>query len=118
MRASSCGRLVRAHASRARIVVCCPLSIGRAPLIRKRREQFRLVLVDQRLDHVLECPIHDLGQLVEGEIDAMIGDAALREVVGPDTLGAMQAEVWIRPWASVSGTRCTRCAPDSNLSRE
>jgi len=30
----------------------------------------------------------------------------------------VQAEVWMRPWASVSGTRCTRCAPDSNLSRE
>ena len=26
--------------------------------------------------------------------------------------------VWIRPCASVSGTRCTRCTPDSNLSRE
>ena len=27
------------------------------------------------------------------------------------------AEVWMRPEASVSGTRCTRCTPDSNLSR-
>ena len=26
------------------------------------------------------------------------------------------AEVWMRPEASVSGTRCTRCTPDSNLS--
>ena len=25
------------------------------------------------------------------------------------------AEVWMRPEASVSGTRCTRCTPDSNL---
>ena len=29
----------------------------------------------------------------------------------------VQAEVWMRPADSVSGTRCTRCAPDSNLSR-
>ena len=28
-----------------------------------------------------------------------------------------QVEVWMRPWASVAGTRCTRCVPDSNLRR-
>ena len=28
------------------------------------------------------------------------------------------AEVWMRPCASVAGTRCTRCTPDSNFSRE
>ena len=27
------------------------------------------------------------------------------------------AEVWMRPLASVAGTRCTRCTPDSNFSR-
>ena len=27
------------------------------------------------------------------------------------------AEVWMRPLASVAGTRCTRCTPNSNLSR-
>ena len=27
------------------------------------------------------------------------------------------AEVWMRPCASVAGTRCTRCTPDSNFSR-
>ena len=26
------------------------------------------------------------------------------------------AEVWMRPCVSVSGTRCTRCTPDSNFS--
>ena len=26
-------------------------------------------------------------------------------------------EVWIRPWLSVTGTRCTRCTPRSNLKR-
>ena len=30
----------------------------------------------------------------------------------------VQADVWMRPWASVSGTRCTRWPPDSNLSLE
>jgi hypothetical protein len=28
------------------------------------------------------------------------------------------AEVWMRPCDSVAGTRCTRCVPDSNFSRE
>ena len=32
-------------------------------------------------------------------------------------MATVQAEVWMRPCASVAGTRCTRCAPDSNLSR-
>ena len=27
-------------------------------------------------------------------------------------------EVWMRPCASVAGTRCTRCTPDSYFSRE
>ena len=27
------------------------------------------------------------------------------------------AEVWMRPPASVAGTRCTRCTPHSNFSR-
>ena len=28
------------------------------------------------------------------------------------------ALVWIRPWLSVSGTRCTRCGPPSYFSRD
>ena len=27
------------------------------------------------------------------------------------------AEVWIRPWDSVTGTRCTRCTPPSYFNR-
>ena len=27
-------------------------------------------------------------------------------------------EVWMRPWASVAGTRCTRCTPDSYFIQE
>ncbi len=28
------------------------------------------------------------------------------------------ADVWMRPWLSVTGTRCTRCTPPSNFSRD
>jgi hypothetical protein len=31
--------------------------------------------------------------------------------------GDVQALVWMRPWVSVAGTRCTRWPPDSNFSR-
>ena len=33
-------------------------------------------------------------------------------------IATVQAEVWMRPCASVAGTRCTRCVPDSNFRRE
>ena len=33
-------------------------------------------------------------------------------------IATVTAEVWMRPWASVAGTRCTRWVPDSNLSCE
>src|SRR5215210_8365160 len=42
-------------------------------------------LIDQRLDGTL----HHLGQVVEGGADAVIGDAILGEIVGPDLLGAL-----------------------------
>ncbi len=33
-------------------------------------------------------------------------------------MATVQADVWMRPCASVAGTRCTRCVPDSNFRRE
>ncbi|KAG1525030.1 hypothetical protein G6F51_014386 [Rhizopus arrhizus] len=32
-------------------------------------------------------------------------------------MATVQADVWMRPCASVAGTRCTRCAPDSHFRR-
>ena len=31
----------------------------------------------------------------------------------PGMTATVAADVWTRPWVSVSGTRCTRCPPDS-----
>ena len=31
---------------------------------------------------------------------------------------AEEVEVWMRPWDSVIGTRCTRCVPASHLKTE
>src|SRR5579883_1985036 len=53
------------------------------------RELLGLVLLIERADELFEMPVHDLIELVEREVDAMVGDAALREVVGADALGAV-----------------------------
>jgi hypothetical protein len=43
----------------------------------------------QRADQFVEVAVDDGRQLVEGEVDAMIGDASLRVVVGADALAAI-----------------------------
>src|SRR5579872_2707455 len=55
------------------------------------REQLRLMLLLERLDELIQLPVHHLRELVEGELDAVVGHAALREVVGADALGAIAA---------------------------
>ena len=56
-----------------------------------RVQQLGLVLGDQRVGQLEEIAVHDRRDLVEREIDAVIGDAALRKVVGADALGAVAA---------------------------
>src|SRR3990167_8148649 len=34
---------------------------------------------------------------------------------GSGRMATVAADVWMRPWASVAGTRCTRCTPLSNF---
>src|SRR5579862_995045 len=53
------------------------------------RQLFRLVLLVQGGRQLVEVAVHDLVELVEGEVDAMIGDAPLREIIGADALGAV-----------------------------
>src|SRR5437764_1172652 len=52
-------------------------------------ELLGLLLGGERVDEVVELAVHDAVDLVQGEIDAVVGDAALREVVGADALGAV-----------------------------
>ncbi len=51
----------------------------------------RLVGGGERLDHLVEVALHHLVELVEGQADAVVGQAALREVVGADALRAVAA---------------------------
>jgi hypothetical protein len=54
-----------------------------------RLQLFRLEVRDQRVNHGLQFAVHELGQLVGGESDAVIGDAILGEVVGADLFAAV-----------------------------
>src|SRR5262249_53432266 len=53
------------------------------------RELLGLVLGSERVDDVVELAVHDAVDLVERQVDAVVGDAALREVVGADALRAV-----------------------------
>lgn len=52
--------------------------------VSKRGELVRLVLVDQRFYDLLKMPFNDLIELVKRQVDAVVGDATLWEIVGPD----------------------------------
>ena len=49
------------------------------------------MLGGQAVDQFVEVAVHDGVDFVEREIDAVIGDAALREVVSADAFGAVAA---------------------------
>ena len=59
---------------------------------------------------------------VEHQLEHIQENNAIIEPLGDDVIAesgmiaTVAVEVWMRPCDSVSGTRCTRCAPDSNLS--
>ena len=48
------------------------------------RQLLGRVLGGERADDVIQFPVHDALDLVEREVDAVVGDAALRKVVGAD----------------------------------
>jgi hypothetical protein len=51
-------------------------------------------------------------------VDAdVVGLISMSTSSASGSTATVAAEVWMRPPASVVGTRCTRCTPDSNLSR-
>ena len=60
-------------------------------LVGECRELVGLVLADQRPDDRAEVPFEDFREFVQGEIDAVVGDPALRIVIGADALGPVAA---------------------------
>ena len=53
------------------------------------REQLRLVVGDQRVDHLVELAHHHAVELVERQVDAVVGQPPLRKIVGADALRAV-----------------------------
>src|SRR5688572_2913395 len=76
-----------ASTDRASLLTPGPCS-RRAPLF-FLGELFGLVLVLQGIHELVELALHDVGQLVQREVDAVVGDAALREIVRADAFRAV-----------------------------
>src|SRR5690606_15039575 len=57
--------------------------------MRQGGELVGFVFVDERVDDLVEVAGQYFLQLVKREVDPMVGDAALREVVGADSFGAI-----------------------------
>ena len=56
---------------------------------RFRLQFLRLIVCDEGVDEIIELAFHDEMELVDGEADAMVGDAILFEVVSADFFGAV-----------------------------
>ena len=68
------------------------------------REQRGLMLGHQRVDDLAErLAFHHLRQLVERQIDAVVGDAALRKIIGADALGAVAGADLAAPLGGARG---------------
>src|SRR6266446_7549502 len=52
-------------------------------------EALGFIVLDEAVDEGGEFAVHDFGQLMEREADAVIGYAVLREIVGADFFGAV-----------------------------
>src|SRR5882672_1444182 len=57
--------------------------------LRESREQLGLVLRGESVGELGQVAVHDVLDLVQREVDAVVGHAALREVVGANAIGAV-----------------------------
>src|SRR5690606_20043757 len=78
--------ITRPPACEVRRAPALPLSVSLLHIGQLRR----LILGDQRIDDFIEpVPGDDLGQLVEGQVDPVVGHPSLREIIGADTFRAI-----------------------------
>ena len=85
-RASRRGSAMPAGASRSPISRSASARSRHSTSARRRR----LILGDQRVDDLVQrLARHHLVDLVERQVDAVVGDAALRKIIGADALGAV-----------------------------
>ena len=60
---------------------------SRARLLNLLRQFFGLVFLIQRTNQLIEVAVHDIIELVQRQIDTVIGDAALRKIIGANAFG-------------------------------
>src|SRR6266850_1912189 len=82
-----------ASVSAARMVEPCAVRSGTEPLLLARKPQ--------GVDEIIEVAVQHFGEVVDGVVDAMIGDAVLRKVVRAN-LGRAVARPHLRP--TLAGT--------------
>lgn len=51
---------------------------------------------NQRIDQFVQIAFHNPVELVERQVDAMIGDTSLRKIISADTLGRSPDPAWLR----------------------
>src|ERR1039458_3432068 len=90
MRASSGGRALCAM-SCARLIMSGSRRDSGRGFLAQRGELLRLVLGDQRPGQFCQVAVHDVLDLVQRQVDAVVGDTPLREVVGANALGTVAA---------------------------
>src|SRR5690606_17905288 len=73
-----------------RPLASAPLNV-QGPSLRQARQLLGLEFLAQGPDDIVEVALKDLVELVESEVDAVIGDPPLGIVVGADALGAVAA---------------------------
>src|SRR3569623_1108785 len=82
-----------ASARQSAILLCCNEYMGsqRRASIAECGELLGLVLIDERVDDVVEIALDDIFQFIQGEVDAVVGEAALWKIVGADALRTVAA---------------------------
>ena len=58
-------------------------------IFRHRGKLLGLMFGHQRVAQFADVAVHDVVHLVQGEVDAVVGDAALREIIGANALAAV-----------------------------
>ena len=71
--------------------------------------------LDQGFHHGTQVALYDLIELVQGKVDAMVGNAPLRKVVGPDALGSIAGTTNWRLLAACSSCCLVRAASRGEL---
>src|SRR4029079_11751871 len=66
-----------------------PIVHTRSAMVLQRPQALLLVVVLQRPDQFVEVTQDDRVELVKGQVNAVVGEAVLREIVGADALVAV-----------------------------